>query len=59
MIRESMIKVDEYLKEMKSLTTADDDDDDHSFHAEWVDIKVKLDVEMRLVDRMRKERDAM
>lgn len=34
------------------------DDDDYS-HAEWVDIKVMLDVEMRLLDRMRKDRYAM
>lgn len=55
LIRDGMSKVNEYLKEMKSLMA---DDYDYS-HAKWVDIKVKLDVEMRLLARMRKDRDAM
>lgn len=57
LIRDGMSKVNEYLKEIKSLTADDyDDDDDDYSHAEWINLKVKLDVEMRLLDRMRKDR---
>lgn len=50
-IRKSMDKVGKYLKEMKLLMA-----DDYYTHDEWVDIKIKMKVEMRLLDRMRKDR---
>lgn len=52
-IRESGRKVDKYLKEMKLLMV----DDDYS-HDEWVDIDVKVRAQMRLQDRMKRNRDA-
>lgn len=51
-IRKSMDNVERYLKEMKILMA----DDDYN-HDEWLDIKVNVNIEIRLLDRMRKDRD--